>query len=123
MAEFFRILGQPVRVQILLTIGQGEACVCHLEAYLGLRQAAISQHLMVLRDAGLVITNRDGRNIFYRLAMPELLGVVHQAAKIIGILPGELESSTAQPVFPCPCPHCNPEKADGLDCSQMRVVP
>ena len=123
MAEFFRILGQPVRVQILLTIGQGEACVCHLEAYLGLRQAAISQHLMVLRDAGLVITNRDGRNIFYRLAMPELLEVVYQAAKIIGILPGELESSTVQPVFPCPCPHCNPEKAEGLDCSHLSVVP
>jgi len=123
MAEFFRILGQPVRVQILLTIGQGEACVCHLEAYLGLRQAAISQHLMVLRDAGLVITNRDGRNIFYRLAMPELLEVVYQAAKIIGILPGELVSSTVQPVFPCPCPHCNPEKAEGLDCSHLSVVP
>jgi ArsR family transcriptional regulator len=123
VAEFFRILGQPVRVQILLTIGRGEACVCHLEAYLGLRQAAISQHLMVLRDAGLVTTNRDGRNIFYRLAMPELLEVVKQAARIIGILPGELESSIVKPVFPCPCPHCNPEKADGLDCSQMQVVP
>jgi len=122
VAEFFRILGQPMRVQILLTIGQGEACVCHLEAYLGLRQAAISQHLMVLRDAGLVITNRDGRNIFYRLAMPELLKVVHQAAKIIGILPGELERSTAQPVFPCSCPHCNPDKSEGLDCSHLSVV-
>jgi ArsR family transcriptional regulator len=123
IAEFFRILGQPVRIQILLTIGHGEACVCHLEAYLGLRQAAISQHLMVLRDAGLVATHRDGRNIFYRLARPDLLEMVQQAAKLVGVVPGVLESSVAQPVFPCPCPHCNPERVEGLDCSQMRVVP
>lgn len=123
VAEFFRILGQPVRVQILLTIGRGEACVCHLEAYLGLRQAAISQHLMVLRDAGLVSANRDGRNIFYRLARPELLELVRQAAQLVGIAPRLLESAIAQPVFPCPCPHCNPEQAEGLDCSHLRVIP
>ena len=123
IAEFFRILGQSVRVQILLTIGRSEACVCHLEAYLGLRQAAISQHLMLLRDAGLVTAHRDGRNIFYRLARPELLEMVQQAAKLVGIAPGALESSITQPVFSCPCPHCNPERAEGLDCSHLQVVP
>lgn len=53
IADLFRLLGQPVRLRILLAIGTGEACVCHLEAHLGLRQALISQYLMVLRDAGL----------------------------------------------------------------------
>ena len=122
LAELFRILGQPVRVQILLVIGQGEACVCHLEAYLGLRQAAISQHLMVLRDAGLVTSVRDGRNIFYRLVRPELLEVVRQAARISGIPLEALEAAAAAPVLACPCPHCNPERAEGLDCSHIRVV-
>lgn len=123
LAEFFRILGQPVRIQILLTIGEKEACVCHLEAFLGLRQAAISQHLMILRDAGLVTTYRDGRNIFYRLAWPELLDVVRQSARLIGISLQELENSVNCPLFSCPCPHCNPDKAEGLDCSNIRVVP
>ena len=68
LAETFRLMGQPVRIQILLTIAKEEACVCHIEAALGIRQAVISQHLMVLRDAGLVATNRDGRNIYYRLS-------------------------------------------------------
>jgi ArsR family transcriptional regulator len=103
IADFFRVLGQPVRVQILLTIGRGEACVCHLEAYLGLRQALISQHLMVLRDAGLVTTTRDGRNIYYRLAQPELLELVHQAAR----LTGPAVEGPGEPKSPCPCPHCN----------------
>jgi DNA-binding transcriptional ArsR family regulator len=122
IAALFRILGQPVRVRILLVIGQGEACVCHLEAYLGLRQAAISQHLMVLRDADLVTTVRDGRNIFYRLARPELLEMVRQAARLAGISMEALEAAAAAPAFPCPCPHCNPEHAAGLDCSNLRVV-
>ena len=122
VAELFRILGQPVRVHILLVIGQGEECVCHLEAYLGLRQAAISQHLMVLRDAGLVTSVRDGRNIFYRLVRPELLEVVRQAARITGIPVDALEGAAAEPVVPCPCPHCNPERAEGLDCSHIQAV-
>jgi len=104
IAEFFRVLGQPVRVQILQTIGSGEACVCHLEAHLGLRQALISQHLMLLRDAGLVTTTRDGRNIYYRLARPELLDLVRQAARLTGLAVEE----PGEPKSPCPCPHCNP---------------
>jgi ArsR family transcriptional regulator len=123
VAEFFSAVGQPVRVQILLVIGQGEACVCHLEAYLGLRQAAISQHLMVLREMGLVTKRRDGRNIYYRLANPELLSMLLQAVTLLGISNETLNKMVTKPVFPCPCPHCNPEHANGLDCSQIRVVP
>ena len=119
IAGFFRILGQPARIQILLTIGKGEACVCHLEAYLGLRQAAISQQLMVLREAGMVTANREGRNIFYRLARPELLDLVREAAKIAGIPQSDLDGPAAQPAVPCPCPHCNPEAPADFDCSHV----
>ena len=42
---------------------------------LGMRQASISQHLMVLRKAGLVTAHRDGRNIFYQLTHPEVVDV------------------------------------------------
>jgi len=62
--QLLRLLGQAERLSILLAIGEGEACVCHLEAVFGLRQAHISQQLMVLRDAGLVTDRRDGWNIF-----------------------------------------------------------
>jgi DNA-binding transcriptional ArsR family regulator len=121
IARLFYILSQPVRVQILLTIGNGEACVCHLEAYLGLRQAVISQHLMILRKAGLVSTHRDGRNIFYRLARPGLLDLVRQTAQILGVSLPDLDKEIAHPVFPCPCPHCNPDKNEPVDCSHLHV--
>ena len=122
VAEFFHVIGQPMRIQILLAIGKGEACVCHLEAYLGQRQAAISQHLMVLRDGGLVTTHRDGRNIYYRLSQPEVLHLVHRAALIIGLPAQDLGNLTHKPVFPCPCPHCNPDKAEGLGCTHLQVL-
>ncbi len=120
LASLYRVFGQPVRIQIFLVIGLGEACVCHLEAYLGIRQAAISQHLKVLRDAGLVTTNRNGRNIYYRLTKPELLGVVWQMAPLIGLTAAELNQTVSKPVTPCPCPYCNPGQDDNTGCSGLK---
>jgi DNA-binding transcriptional ArsR family regulator len=116
LASLFHVLGQALRIQILLVIGQGPACVCHLEAYLGQRQALISQHLMVLREAGLVETQREGRNIYYRLARPELLGLIYSAAELTGIEPEQIGQTVDRTLSACPCPHCNPDK-DGIDCS------
>jgi len=110
IAALLRTLGQPERLKILLIIGQQEACVCHLEAALGLRQAYISQHLMALRQAGLVTARRDGRNIYYRLQDPSILGFIRQAGVQAGL--DEVQMSQAQiPSLPpnCPCPHCAEE--------------
>ena len=119
IAALFRVLGQPARIQILLLLAREEACVCHLAAYLGLRQAAISQHLMLLRDSGLVNAAREGRNIYYSLARPDLLELVQQAARLSGLAPETLQPPAA-PLSPCPCPRCNPESDPGLSCSNLK---
>ena len=121
LAEVFRQLGQPVRIQILLTIASQEACVCHIEAALGIRQAAISQHLMVLRDAGLVAANRDGRNIYYRLAKPGLFEAICQVAAIAGVSAVDLAQFSRRPLPNCPCPRCNPELDPQLTCQKIKV--
>jgi len=82
ISKLFRVLGQPSHLDILLAIGTGEACVCHLEAATGWRQAYISQHLMALRSDGLVTSRRDGRNIYYRLKDQSILDLVNKAAGI-----------------------------------------
>ncbi|HEY9078127.1 MAG TPA: metalloregulator ArsR/SmtB family transcription factor [Anaerolineaceae bacterium] len=110
LAEIFRQLGQPDRLQILLAIGKGEACVCHLEAALGLRQAAISQHLMSLRDSGLVSTRREGRHIYYSLSQPGLLEMIYQAASLVGATRADLEVLALRPQPGCPCPFCQPSQ-------------
>jgi len=107
IAFLLRVLGQPERLSILLVIGNGEACVCHLEAALGLRQAYISQHLMALRDADIVIARREGRNIFYRLKNPQALDLIQLAGGLAGVTSAEINSSIQSTgLLNCPCPHC-----------------
>jgi DNA-binding transcriptional ArsR family regulator len=120
LAETFRLMGQPVRIQILLTIASEEACVCHIEAALGIRQAVISQHLMVLRDAGLVAASRDGRNIFYSLARPGLYEAICQVAVVAGVAPDDLAQFSRRPLADCPCPRCNPGVDPQLTCQKVR---
>jgi DNA-binding transcriptional ArsR family regulator len=108
ITTLLQIIGQPARLQILLAIGEGEVCVCHLEAMLGLRQAHLSQHLMALREAGLVTDRRESRFIFYRLADPRLLDVLHQVARIQNVTLPELFPSPT-----CECPSCSSQRCEG----------
>lgn len=94
-------IAHPARLAILLTIGNGEACVCHLEALLGKRQAYISQHLMALRDAGILLTRREGRFIYYRLRDSRLLNLIELASKIQNVDISYIPSSSG-----CSCPNC-----------------
>ena len=116
ISQLLAIIGQPARIQILLVIRRKEACVCHLEAVLGTRQASISQHLMLLRKAGLVIAQRDGRNIFYRLANPQIVELIERAADLTGIAPDALDLLARRPVDGCTCPQCNPGIDPELAC-------
>ena len=94
------------RLELLLLIGAGEACVCHLETQLGYRQAYISQHLMALRQAGLLDSRRAGKYIFYRLAKPEVLSLIQQVAQMIGVDLPHIATVTLEQQ--CGCPTCTP---------------
>lgn len=110
VARMLRILGQPTRLRILLALAEDEACVCHLETQMGLRQAYLSQHLMALRKAGLVNDRREGRFIYYRLRDTRVLEVIEQATALSGI-PAEAMKAAPRPgpLADCSCPRCNPE--------------
>ncbi|OGO13335.1 MAG: hypothetical protein A2032_04345 [Chloroflexi bacterium RBG_19FT_COMBO_49_13] len=104
-ANIFKALMHPARLSILEILHEGEQCVCHLEAVLGCRQAYISQHLMVLREARIVEDRRDGARIFYRVTKPEVFDLVKAAMRMSGA--GALSVSHSK-VKDCPCPKCNP---------------
>lgn len=108
VSGYLNLIAQPVRIRILMVIAAQEACVCHLEAALGMRQASISQHLMILRKAGLVSTHRVGRNVFYQLIQSELVDLVHQIAPLAGAELNDLERLSVRPIAGCCCPQCNP---------------
>jgi DNA-binding transcriptional ArsR family regulator len=116
LADLFHLLGQPIRIHILLTIGEEEVCVCHLEAVLSNRQAVISQHLMVLRKARLVTARRNGRFNYYRLTQPSLLDSILQVSTRAGLPVDELIALGSITVEGCHCPRCNPDLNPALVC-------
>lgn len=122
IALLFDQLSQPARIQILVIIRSQPACVCHLVAALGLRQAAISQHLMALREAGWVNTKKHGRFVYYRLRDKRLVSLIEQAATIAGITSTDLEQLSRRPLETCPCPQCHPELAQDISCSTPPIL-
>ena len=71
LAQVFKALGDPVRLRLVSLIGAhqgGEACVCDLTTAFNLAQPTISHHLKVLREAGIITSERRGTWVYYRLA-------------------------------------------------------
>ena len=108
LGRLARALAHPTRLRIIDTLAQGEACVCHLTALLKQRQANISQHLMVLREANLVRDRRDGLMVYYRLTDGAAGEAVEALRALLqGLEPDvEFPAVAAEPVVGCPCPRC-----------------
>jgi DNA-binding transcriptional ArsR family regulator len=75
-ARLLRAMGNPHRLQILCVLGEGELSVGALNERIPLSQSALSQHLAVLRDDGLVATRREAQNIHYRVQPGPALDVI-----------------------------------------------
>jgi ArsR family transcriptional regulator len=71
-SQLVRVLTDPVRSAIVQALAVEELCTCHLVELLGARQTNVSNHLRVLRDAGVVEAEPAGRYTYYRLR-PEVL--------------------------------------------------
>ena len=68
-----RALADPKRLCVLESLAEGEVSVSDLSSRVGCQVPNMSQHLAVLRSAGLVSTRRDGNTVYYRLADPRVL--------------------------------------------------
>ena len=104
IAASLSAIASSQRIAILLAVGNGEACVCHLEAALGWRQAYISQHLMALRKAGILQDRREGRYVYYKLKDTALLNLLVNFASLYGHSPETMINTRNYPS--CECPHC-----------------
>lgn len=79
VAELLRTLAHPMRLMLVCTLVSGEYSVSELEERLDIHQPSLSQQLAVLRDADIVETRREGKQIFYRLT-------AEKAAQLVGAL-------------------------------------
>jgi ArsR family transcriptional regulator len=65
----FKALGSPARLALVRALAGGERCVCELVEVAGLGWSTTSKHLDVLREAGVVASDKRGQKIFYRLEL------------------------------------------------------
>jgi ArsR family transcriptional regulator, virulence genes transcriptional regulator len=81
-ARLLKALSNEKRLMILCQLGEGERPVGELLPLVGLSQSALSQHLAVLREKGLVAGRREGVSILYHVADPAALKVIAVLADI-----------------------------------------
>jgi DNA-binding transcriptional ArsR family regulator len=77
--ELLRALAAPVRIAIVLQLRESHRCVHELVDTLGVPQPLVSQHLKILKAAGVVAGERSGREVLYRLADHHLAHIVVDA--------------------------------------------
>lgn len=82
-AELLKTLGQPTRLKILELLADGEKCVCEIFPAIKEEQSNISKHLGFLRFQGIVLAERRGTRVFYRLADRRILKVVEKAGECL----------------------------------------
>lgn len=90
-STIFYALSDPIRLEILTYLRQGEKCVCEIVPYLNLIQPLVSRHLKILKDAGIVKCRKDGTKRMYAIVdnaiynvtdalNPELLNILSKEA-------------------------------------------
>jgi len=105
LSEVFRLLGEPNRLRILLSLGLECRPVSAVIAATGLSQTNVSFHLRTLREAGLVRGEPHGPFVFYCLADPTLLSLIEdvgrwqagRAASSVSTLPSPAEKPRRRP--------------------------
>lgn len=75
-AELLRALANPHRLLVLCVLGEGELSVGALNERIPLSQSALSQHLAILREDGLVETRREAQTIYYRVVPGPALDII-----------------------------------------------
>lgn len=75
-SQLLKSLSHPDRLMLLCQLTQGEYCVSELEEQVGLGQPSLSQQLGILRKDGLVMTRREGKQIYYSIVSDDALAVL-----------------------------------------------
>ncbi|MCX6662725.1 MAG: metalloregulator ArsR/SmtB family transcription factor [Euryarchaeota archaeon] len=80
--DVFKALADPTRLKILECIKDGEKCICEVIPYTGKSQPNVSQHLKVLKIAGLVDERREGTRILLKASNKKIFDVIDSVKKL-----------------------------------------
>lgn len=76
LADLFKMFSDSTRVKILNLLLEGPLCVNDVAAQMNMSAAAVSHHLRMLRQANLVVGNRQGKEVFYSLADGHVVSIL-----------------------------------------------
>ena len=95
VAESFKILGDPTRIRIFWMLCHCDECVINISAMMDMSSPAVSHHLRQLKNAGLIVSRRQGKEMYYRAADTEAAQVLHHTIEQLAALscPGEEEEA------------------------------
>ena len=99
LARMFKALGDPVRLRMLSLIAAhegGESCVCDISPAFDLSQPTISHHLKVLREAGLLDSQRRGTWVYYRVIPSALEQLSSVLSPTVGVVAGSACAPTVE---------------------------
>jgi ArsR family transcriptional regulator len=80
--EFHKALGNPIRLKIMDFLAEGEQCQCDIFPRFGVAQSTVSAYLTKMVKAGILNYRKDGTRKLYRIAHPEIKGIVKELRKI-----------------------------------------
>ncbi len=83
LSDFFKILGDSTRINILFAIDAGPLCVCDIAELLGMTKSAVSHQLKVLRQSNLISYKKSGKNVFYALADEHVRDIIEKGLEHI----------------------------------------
>ncbi|MFI4910391.1 MAG: ArsR/SmtB family transcription factor [Sedimentisphaeraceae bacterium JB056] len=75
-AKVIKALGHPSRLMIVDFLGEGPRCVCEIRDMVGSDQSTVSKHLSVLRNAGIVKSEKKGLQVYYKLRCPCVINFI-----------------------------------------------
>ena len=78
IADVFRQLGDPTRVRIFWLLCHCEPCVVNISAMMDMSSPAISHHLRALKSSALIVSRREGKEVYYRAADTAQARLLHQ---------------------------------------------
>ncbi|CAL9497138.1 metalloregulator ArsR/SmtB family transcription factor [Streptomyces sp. ICN988] len=95
--DVIRVLGDPLRLRIVTLLARETLCTTHLVEETGARQTNLSNHMKVLREAGIVETEPCGRYTYYKLRPEVLTGLSEQFAELAASARTAAENKRACP--------------------------
>lgn len=84
VAEAMKQLGDPSRLRIFWLLCHCEECVLNIAALVNMSSPAVSHHLRLLKNSGLIVSRRSGKEMYYKTADTELAQVLHHTIETLG---------------------------------------